>query len=152
MVDCNNYTWQWSFLYLAFIAVKSRFHGSPTHVAGVDKPILSLVVKLDQHGHGGERGSSQRWKFVVLLAGERQERVSAIHDVTVHQSIGVARFRRLTAVQSNDEEYLCIEESLRLIFSLRMFNPFTPRVKPWVNKGGSNFTSVDETLVRDHSN
>ena len=35
----------------------------------------------------------------------------------------------------------------------KRFNPFTPRVKPLVNKCGSiTCESVDETLVCDHSN
>lgn len=103
----KSYTKQRSLVYLAFIAVVSGFHVSLTQVAAVDKPIPALIVKLDQHGHRGKLGSSQRWEFVVLLAGKGQESVPAIHNVTVHERIRITRFGRLSAVQSNNEKYLC---------------------------------------------
>ena len=71
--------------YLAIVAVVSGLHVSAAKVARVDESVLALVVKLDQHGHGGKLGSPQGRKFVMFLSGQCQERVSSVHHIAVHQ-------------------------------------------------------------------
>ena len=75
--------------HLAHGAVVARLHVVLALVAGVHKAVLALVVQLHQHAHGAPQRAPQRAELQVLVAGQRQEGVSAVHQVTRHQPVGV---------------------------------------------------------------
>lgn len=63
-------------------------------VASVDKTVLSLVVELDQHAHGAPPASPERAEFPVLVPGQSQESVAAVHEVTGEHGVGVNNGRQ----------------------------------------------------------
>ena len=72
-------------------------------VAGVDKAVLALVVQLHQHAHGAPLGAPQGAKLQVLVAGQRQEGIAAVHQVTGHQSVRVGDGRQRVGRGGSDE-------------------------------------------------
>ena len=42
-------------------------------------------------------------------------------------------------------------EAVEQYFTVELFNPLTPRVKPWVIQSLLTVDSMDRTLKRDHS-
>lgn len=61
-----------------------------TLIAGVNKAVLTLVVELHQHTHGAPLGPPERAELQVLVPRQRQERITAIHQVTGHQGVHVS--------------------------------------------------------------
>lgn len=58
-------------------------------VARVDELVLPLVMQFVQHGHGRIFGAAERREFVMPLAGHRQERVAAVHQVAIYERIRI---------------------------------------------------------------
>lgn len=58
-------------------------------VASVDEAVLSLVVQLNQHAHGAPLAPPERAEFPVLVPGQSQEGVTAVHQVTGEQGVRV---------------------------------------------------------------
>ena len=75
--------------YLAHGAVEACLHVVLAFVAGVDEAVLALVVQLHQHAHGAPQGPAQRAELQVLIPGQRQEGITAVHQVARHQRVGV---------------------------------------------------------------
>lgn len=71
-------------------AVEARLHVVFALVAGVDEAVLALVVQLHQHTHGAPLGPPQRAELQVLVSGQSQEGVAAVHQVAGHQRVGVS--------------------------------------------------------------
>lgn len=61
-----------------------------TLIAGVNKAVLALIVKLHQHTHGAPHRPPERAELQVLVPGQRQEGITAVHQITSHQGIGVS--------------------------------------------------------------
>ena len=61
-----------------------------TLVAGVNEAVLALVVQLHQHTHGAPQGPPQRAELQVLVPGQSEEGVAAVHQVTGHQRVAVS--------------------------------------------------------------
>lgn len=75
--------------YLADGAVPARLHVVLALVARVHKAVLALVVQLHQHAHGAPFASSQRAELPVLVPGQCQKGVTAVHQVTRQQRVRV---------------------------------------------------------------
>lgn len=58
-------------------------------VAGVDEPVLALVVQLHQHAHGAPLAAAQRAELPVFIPSQCQEGVPAVHQVAGEQRVGV---------------------------------------------------------------
>lgn len=58
-------------------------------IAGVDKAVLALIMQLHQHAHGAPLGPPQGAKLEVLVPGQCQESISAVHEITRHQGVRV---------------------------------------------------------------
>lgn len=58
-------------------------------IAGVHKTVLALVVELHQHAHGAPHGPPEGAELQMFVPGQRQEGISAIHEVTRHQGVRV---------------------------------------------------------------
>lgn len=59
-------------------------------VAGVNKAVLALVVELHQHTHGAPLGSPERAELQVLVSGQSEKGIAAVHEVTGHQWVRVS--------------------------------------------------------------
>lgn len=79
-------------------------------VAGVHEAVLALVVELHQHAHGAPHGPPQGTELQVLVAGQGQEGVAAVHQVAGHEGVGVGdggqRVGGGASDQADDEENL----------------------------------------------
>ena len=96
--------------YLTDGAVPARLHVVFTLVAGVDEAVLALVVQLHQHTHGAPLAPPQRAELPVLVPGQGEEGVTAVHQVAGQQGVwihdrgeGVDRGSR---VQMDHKEHL----------------------------------------------
>lgn len=58
-------------------------------IASVHKSVLALVVQLYQHAHCAPFTSSQRAELPVLVPGQSQKGITAIHQVTCQHRVGV---------------------------------------------------------------
>lgn len=58
-------------------------------ITGVHKAVLALVVQLYQHAHRAPFAPSQRTELPVLVPGQSQKGITAIHEVTAQQRVGV---------------------------------------------------------------
>lgn len=61
-----------------------------TLIAGVDEAVLALVVQLHQHTHGAPLGPPERAELQVLVPGQSQEGITAVHQVTGHHGVRVS--------------------------------------------------------------
>lgn len=57
----------------------ARLHMVFALVAGVNKAVLSLIVQLHQHAHGAPLAPPEGAELPVLVPGQRQEGITAIH-------------------------------------------------------------------------
>lgn len=80
--------------YLANSAVPASFHVMLALIASVNKAVLALVVQLHQHAHCAPLASPQRAELPVLVPGQRQKGITAIHEVTSEQRVGVHNGRQ----------------------------------------------------------
>lgn len=69
--------------------MEAGLHVVFTLVAGVDKTVLALVVELHQHTHGAPLGPPEGAELKVLVPGQGQEGVAAVHQVAGHQRVRV---------------------------------------------------------------
>lgn len=58
-------------------------------VTGVHKAVLALVVQLYQHAHCAPFTPSQRAELPVLVPGQSQKGITAIHEVTAQHRVRV---------------------------------------------------------------
>ena len=58
-------------------------------VAGVDEAVGALVVQLHQHAHGAPLGPPEGAELQVLVPGQREEGVAAVHQVAGHEGVRV---------------------------------------------------------------
>lgn len=65
--------------HLADSAVESGLHMVFTLIAGVDKPVLALVVQLHQHTRGTPFGPPERTELQVFVPAQSQEGIAPIH-------------------------------------------------------------------------
>lgn len=72
-------------------------------VAGVDEAVLALVVQLHQHTHGAPLGPPERAELQVLVPGQSQEGIAAIHQVTGHQGVLVRDGGQRVGSRASDE-------------------------------------------------
>jgi len=76
--------------YLAHSAVEAGLHVVFTLIAGVDEAVLTLIVQLHQHTHGAPSGPPERAELQVLVSGQSQKGIAAIHQVAGHQGVWVS--------------------------------------------------------------
>lgn len=76
--------------HLADSAVEAGLHVVFALIAGVDKAVLALVVQLHQHTHSAPQGPAEWAELQVLVPGQSQEGVAAVHQVTGHQGVRVS--------------------------------------------------------------
>lgn len=74
---------------LADCAVEACLHVVFTLIAGVNKAVLALVVQLHQHAHGAPLGPPEGAELQVLVPGQSQEGITAVHQVTGHHGVQV---------------------------------------------------------------
>lgn len=91
--------------YITDGTVVSGLHVVLAVVAGVDELVLALVVQLVQHAQRAELGAPHRRELKVLVAGHRQKGVAPVHEVTVHERIGI--LNRLWMECGDDEWMWC---------------------------------------------
>lgn len=65
--------------YLADSAVPAGLHVVLALIASVHKAVLALVMQLHQHAHCAPFASSQRAELPVLVPGQSQKGITAIH-------------------------------------------------------------------------
>lgn len=99
--------------HLADSAVEAGLHMVFTLIAGVDEAVLALVVQLHQHTHGAPPRPPQGAELQVLVPGQSQEGIAAVHQVTGHQGIRVSDGRQRvgggTSNEADDKEDLGIK-------------------------------------------
>lgn len=61
-----------------------------TLIACVNKAVLALVVQFHQHTHGAPHGPPEGAELQVLIPGQSQKGITAIHQITGHQRVGVS--------------------------------------------------------------
>ncbi len=91
----------------------SSFTGNAAVVAVVDELISTLSVKLVQHGHGRELGTSQRRELPVSLSSHGEESISAVHQITRYEAIRIGGARqgggdRHGLVEEDREEHVFV--------------------------------------------
>ena len=69
--------------------MEAGLHMVFTLIAGVNKAVLALIVKLHQHTHGAPHGPPERAELQVLVPGQGQKGITAVHQITGHQGIRV---------------------------------------------------------------
>lgn len=84
-------------------AVEARLHVVFALVAGVDEAVLALVVELHQHTHGAPLGPPKRAELQVLVPGQSQEGVAAVHQVAGHQGVRVGDGGQRVGSGASDE-------------------------------------------------
>lgn len=67
----------------------TRLHVVLAVVARVDELVLALVVQLVQHAQCTELRPPKRRELEVLVAGQREECIATVHQVTVDERIRV---------------------------------------------------------------
>lgn len=75
--------------YLAHSAVPACLHVVFALVAGVDKAVLALGMQLHQHAQCRPLGPPKGRELPVLVPGEGEEGITAIHEVTAEQGVRV---------------------------------------------------------------
>lgn len=85
--------------------MEARLHVVFTLVAGVDEAVLALVVELHQHTHGAPLGPPKRAEFQVLVPGQSQEGIAAVHQVAGHQGVQVSDWGQRVGSGACDEAY-----------------------------------------------
>lgn len=92
--------------------MEAGLHVVFTLIAGVDEAVLALVVQLHQHTHGAPLGPPERAELQVLVPGQSQEGIAAIHQVAGHQRVlvsdGGQRVGSGAGDEADDEEDLGI--------------------------------------------
>lgn len=79
-------------------------------VTSIDKTILSLVVQFNEHAHGAPLAPPEGAELPVLVPCQSQEGITAIHQVTGEQWVGVHDGRQSVdhgpRMKVNHEEHL----------------------------------------------
>lgn len=75
--------------YLAHCAVPASLNMVFALVAGVDEAVLALGVQFYQHTQRGPLGAPQGRELPVLVSGQGEEGISAIHEVAAEQGVRV---------------------------------------------------------------
>lgn len=78
-----------TFHYLTHSAVPPCLHVMFALVARIHEAVLALIVQLNEHAHGAPLAPSERAKLPVFVPGESQEGVTAVHQVTGEQRVGI---------------------------------------------------------------
>jgi len=80
--------------HLAHRAVPACFYVVLALVARVDEAVLALVVQLHQHAHAAPLAPPEGAELPVLVPGQSQEGVAAVHQVTREHGVGVGDGRQ----------------------------------------------------------
>ncbi len=70
--------------------MEAGLHMVFTLIASVDEAVLALVVQLHQHTHGAPHGPPERAELQVLVPGQSQEGIAAVHQVTGHHGVRIS--------------------------------------------------------------
>lgn len=85
-------------------------------IAGVHKAVLSLVVQFYQHTHRAPLAPSQRAELPVLVSSQSQKGITAIHQVTGQQRVGVhdgwEGLNNWPSMKVNNEKHLVVERRI----------------------------------------
>lgn len=109
--------------YLADSAVPASLYVVLALVAGVHKAVLALVVQLYQHTHCAPFASSQGAELPVLVPGQSQKGITAIHQVTGQQRVGVhdgwQGVNDWPGMEVDDKKHLVVERSGTMLVSCK---------------------------------
>lgn len=92
--------------YLTHSTMISGLHMMLALVTGIDKPILTLVVKLTQHAEGRELGPTQGGELIMPLPGHGEEGITSVHQVTGDQWVWIVDLLVVCSLELDDKEDL----------------------------------------------
>lgn len=75
--------------YIARRAMETRLDAGFAGVAAVDEAVASLRVQFVEKSNRRVLGTTQRRELVVFISGQSQKGIPTIHQVAVHQRIGI---------------------------------------------------------------
>lgn len=81
--------------YFTHCAMKPYLRMRLAWITCVGKPILCLVMQLEEHRHRRDFDPSQRRKFAKPITGKRQKRLAIIHQLITNQRIRIANIRQV---------------------------------------------------------
>lgn len=88
----------------------SSLHVMLALIARVHKAVLALVVQFHQHAHCAPFASSQRAELPVLVPGQSQKGIPAIHEITRQQRVrvhdGWKRVNDRPSMEVDNKKYL----------------------------------------------